>query len=84
MRWSRNGGEIRKKSVAERPDLVETAVEDLLDLRTLECHSLEVSLVVVVEERESLSSICSKKPALVLTSPHEKSCSKDLLVHNST
>lgn len=39
-RWSRG----------RNTDLMETAIEDLLDVRPLKCHSLEVSLIVVVEE----------------------------------
>lgn len=38
-------------------DLVETAVEELLDLRSLEGHSLKLSFVVVVEKGEGLATV---------------------------
>lgn len=38
-------------------DLVETAVEELLDLRSLEGHSLKLSFIVMVEEGEGLATI---------------------------
>lgn len=47
-------------------DLVEAAVEELLDLWTLKGHRLKLSFVVVVEERQSLSSVCRETHKLKL------------------
>lgn len=41
-------------------DLVEVAVEEFFDFRPFEGHRLELSFVVVVEERQSFSSICGR------------------------
>lgn len=49
-------------------DLVETAIEQLLNLRTLKGDSLELCLVVVVEEGQGLSTIYEP----VTTSPNQQ------------
>lgn len=55
---------------------MEAAVEEFLDFGPLEGDRLEVSLVVVVEERQSFSSICRRHTEYTCVSPN-------LLIHVS-
>lgn len=50
-------------------DLVEAAVEELLDVGPFEGHRLEVSFEVVVEERQRLPAVCRTHNAHELHNP---------------
>lgn len=41
-----------------KTNLMEAAMEDLFDFCSFKCNSLEVSFVVIVEERQGLSRVC--------------------------
>lgn len=47
---------------------MEAAVEEFFDFGPFECHRLELPFVVVVKERQSLSSICGKTDVKQTTS----------------
>lgn len=59
----------RIRWITQSRDLVEAAVEEFLDVGSFEGDGLELSLVVVVEERQSFSSIWGTSAGTRSTTP---------------